>query len=153
MYVHPFMLSMCADGGGDGGVFLHVFFSEQLQHQDVNKKHLTAEWVMPVMPDMSLWPNTYTTVMFDKDPAADDTVEGSEVTPFAVPMYICYHMYCDTAVPQSLGGDRFPVFDRSIHACDCTAVKPFGSQKAIILKSLRGTQQRSSGDFCAEGVR
>lgn len=34
---------------------------------------------MPVMPDLSLWPNTYTTVMFDKDPAADDTVKGSEV--------------------------------------------------------------------------
>lgn len=51
----------------------------QLVHQDANKRHLTAEWVMPVMPDASLWPNTYTTVMFDKDPAADDTVKGSEV--------------------------------------------------------------------------
>ncbi|CAN0557519.1 unnamed protein product, partial [Ectocarpus sp. 8 AP-2014] len=40
-------------------------------HQDASKRHLTAEWVMPVMPDVSLWPNTYTTVMFDKDPAAD----------------------------------------------------------------------------------
>lgn len=56
-----------------------VCFCHQLVHQDVNKRHLTAEWVMPVMPDVSLWPNTYTTVMFDKDPAADETVKGSEV--------------------------------------------------------------------------
>ena len=34
---------------------------------------------MPVMPNVSLWPNTYTTVIFDKDPAVDDTVKGSEV--------------------------------------------------------------------------
>lgn len=60
-------------------VFLYPRARAQLVHQDVNKRHLTAEWVMPVMPDTSLWPNTYTTVMFDKDPAADDTVKGSEV--------------------------------------------------------------------------
>lgn len=59
--------------------FFFFFLLSQLVHQDANKKHLTAEWVMPVMPDVSLWPNTYTTVMFDKDPAADDTVKGSEV--------------------------------------------------------------------------
>lgn len=51
----------------------------QLVHQDANKQHLTAEVVMPVMPDVALWPNTYTTVMFDKDPAADEMVKGSEV--------------------------------------------------------------------------
>lgn len=71
-------------------LFCFVFFRfthrEQLVHQDVNKRHLTAEWVMPVMPDTSLWPNTYTAVMFDKDPAADDTVKGSEVTQFTEPL-------------------------------------------------------------------
>lgn len=51
----------------------------QLVHQDASKAHLTAEWVMPVLPDLQLWPNTYTTVMFDKDPAEDEAVRGSEV--------------------------------------------------------------------------
>ncbi|CAM9600578.1 unnamed protein product [Ectocarpus sp. 12 AP-2014] len=58
--------------------FLHANSNKPLVHQDASKRHLTAEWVMPVMPDVSLWPNTYTTVMFDKDPAADETVKGSE---------------------------------------------------------------------------
>lgn len=56
-----------------------VVLMSQLVHQDASKRHLTAEWVMPVMPNTSLWPNTYTTVIFDKDPAVDGTVKGSEV--------------------------------------------------------------------------
>lgn len=40
---------------------------------------MTAEAIMPVMPDVGLWANTYTTVMFDKDPASDELVKGSEV--------------------------------------------------------------------------
>lgn len=51
----------------------------QLVHSDEKKKHLTVESVMPVFPDVSLWSNTYTTVAFDKDPAVDDSVKGSEV--------------------------------------------------------------------------
>lgn len=61
------------------GVSFLVLSRVQLVHQDSNKSHLTAEWVMPVLPDVYLWPNTYTTVMFDKDPAEDETVRGSEV--------------------------------------------------------------------------
>ncbi|CAM9782110.1 unnamed protein product [Ascophyllum nodosum] len=58
--------------------FMHANSRKPLVHSDIKKRHLTAEWVMPVMPDLSLWPNTYTTVAFDKDPAEDDTVKGAE---------------------------------------------------------------------------
>ncbi|CAM9385193.1 unnamed protein product, partial [Choristocarpus tenellus] len=55
--------------------FMHANSGKKLEH--ATKKGLTAEWVMPVMPDVTLWPNTYTLVTFDKDPTTEEGVKGS----------------------------------------------------------------------------
>ncbi|CAM9605039.1 unnamed protein product [Chrysoparadoxa australica] len=40
-------------------------------------KELAVEWVLPVLPEATLWGNTYTHLSFDLDPLMDNAIPGS----------------------------------------------------------------------------
>ncbi|CAM9508146.1 unnamed protein product, partial [Discosporangium mesarthrocarpum] len=56
--------------------FMHANNGKKVEH--ATNRSLEAEWVMPVMPNFLLWPNTYTLVSFDKDPSMEEGVKGSQ---------------------------------------------------------------------------